>query len=428
MPSAHCTVLMCHGTVSSRGQGGSPESRFSCQTTGTAANSGLPPCPRGETVTCVLPSGGAVLYLWPGAGSTFDALRVCLALGFHADIALFLHPLLLCAQYTVCARVRNRTSSMPCPSDMTLRARAAPTTAGQHAIFEFTSVRTPSGATSIASAGSRATASSPAAAAGTSLTRQWTVTSHPTAAVPITGINAPMPPASAVDGMQSESPMGMGNSSSDTSSSSGSGMRPGTFTISVKRAGLVSSHLHDNVRPGHVLALRGFAGDFTSQLLQEEEEEGHEVDGGKVQEGVAEEEEGRGVVVLMAGGIGITPLWAVIQDLVVAGGAAAVEGSRSSGGSGEGRRRRRRRVVLLYSVRHRAEAAFLGQLRRLAEEGGEALEAGGLELQVGWVVCGRVLSAARAACGDDACVCARWWSDLGGSGELCDSGGRAPAE
>ncbi len=285
---------------------------------------------------------------------------------------LYLHTLLLSTPFPFIAQA------------MTLRARAAHTAAGQHAIFEFATVRTPSGATSITSAGSHATTSLPTAAAVTSLTRQWTVTSHPTAAIPAVGI-APMEATNSVDGTQSGTPMGSNSSSS--SSVSGSNSRPGTFTISVKRAGLVSSHLHDHVAPGHVLALRGFAGDFTSQLLLQEAE-AEEEEEEEAEQGEEEEEKGQGVVLLMAGGMGITPLWAVLQDLAAVGQEAAAQGSGGSGGSSrEGRRWRRwRRVVLLYSVRRRAEAAFLGQLRRLAEEGGEALEAGGLELQVGWVV------------------------------------------
>lgn len=41
--------------------------------------------------------------------------------------------------------------------------------------------------------------------------------------------------------------------------------KDGTFTISVKRAGVVSSFLHDSLQPGMSLQLRGVGGDFTVQ-------------------------------------------------------------------------------------------------------------------------------------------------------------------
>ncbi|KAI3438091.1 hypothetical protein D9Q98_000533 [Chlorella vulgaris] len=98
--------------------------------------------------------------------------------------------------------------------------------------------------------------------------------------------------------------------------------KDGTFTISVKRAGVVSSFLHDSLQPGMSLQLRGVGGDFTVQ------------------------DTGGRPALLLAGGIGITPLRAMFHELV----------------------RRGVPTTLLYSVRSPAEAAFLPELTSLAQQ------------------------------------------------------------
>ncbi|KAG2496437.1 hypothetical protein HYH03_005661 [Edaphochlamys debaryana] len=193
-----------------------------------------------------------------------------------------------------------------------LSATPAPTsahayTSGQYAIFEFPpSALSPPASTPGASALSWPSATSAATAAvnkGSTVTRTWTVTSHPAA----------------------------------TAAS-------GVFTLAIKRAGAVSSAMHDTLAPGTKLRLRGFDGDFTAAALLAAPLE---------------------VAVLAAGGIGITPLWAVVQALAAAAAGASTAVPK--------------RVLLLYSVRHLPEAAFLGQLRELAA----AAEAGAeLNLQV----------------------------------------------
>ncbi len=82
----------------------------------------------------------------------------------------------------------------------------------------------------------------------------------------------------------------------------------GTFTMTIKRAGLVSSWMHDELRVGQALPFRGFGGDFTPALL----------DGA----GPATQPPG---VLLLAGGIGITPMRPILEELVAraaAGGSA----------------------------------------------------------------------------------------------------------
>jgi ferredoxin-NADP reductase len=85
-----------------------------------------------------------------------------------------------------------------------------------------------------------------------------------------------------------------------------------SFSITVKKAGLISSWLHNQLQPGMQLRFRGVEGDFTSIP-------------------------GSLPVCLLAAGIGITPLRAMLPDMLK----AAAD------------------VVLLYSVRYKEEAAFL---------------------------------------------------------------------
>ncbi|MBP2297172.1 2Fe-2S iron-sulfur cluster-binding protein [Azospirillum rugosum] len=69
----------------------------------------------------------------------------------------------------------------------------------------------------------------------------------------------------------------------------------GIYRISVKREGLVSRHLHDRVRVGDIIEARGPAGDFT-------------IDAGAARPAV-----------LLAGGVGITPLLAMLRHIVYEG-------------------------------------------------------------------------------------------------------------
>ncbi|KAK9815150.1 hypothetical protein WJX73_008896 [Symbiochloris irregularis] len=96
-----------------------------------------------------------------------------------------------------------------------------------------------------------------------------------------------------------------------------------SFTISVKKAGLISSWLHDNLKPGSVIEWRGALGDFTP------------IAGDKP-------------VLLVAGGIGITPMRSFLITFS----------------------KERRPVTLLYSVRAAREAAFLDELHGIAESSG----------------------------------------------------------
>lgn len=103
----------------------------------------------------------------------------------------------------------------------------------------------------------------------------------------------------------------------------------GAFTITVKRAGLMSGWLHDSLRPGMELQLRGVGGEFVVR------------------------QESMRPVLLLAGGIGITPMRVMFQELV----------------------RRQVPAALLYSVRRPEEAAFLPELTRLAQRASEAAAA-----------------------------------------------------
>ncbi|GJD51287.1 Flavohemoprotein [Methylobacterium crusticola] len=69
----------------------------------------------------------------------------------------------------------------------------------------------------------------------------------------------------------------------------------GVYRISVKRDGAVSGHLHDHVRVGHVVEARAPAGGFTMDA------------------------HAKRPAVLLAGGVGITPLLAMLRHLVYEG-------------------------------------------------------------------------------------------------------------
>ncbi len=99
----------------------------------------------------------------------------------------------------------------------------------------------------------------------------------------------------------------------------------GYYRISVKRDGLVSSWLHDHLQPGDTLEARAPAGDFTVDASASRP------------------------LVLLAGGVGITPMLAMARHL-------AFEGRRTQ---------RMRPLVLFYSARSKHERAFDRELREL---------------------------------------------------------------
>ncbi|MHA6197019.1 2Fe-2S iron-sulfur cluster-binding protein [Pseudomonas wadenswilerensis] len=99
----------------------------------------------------------------------------------------------------------------------------------------------------------------------------------------------------------------------------------GYYRISVKRDGLVSSWLHDHLHPGDTLEARAPAGDFTVDAASNRP------------------------LVLLAGGVGITPMLAMARHLVF-----------------EGRRTQRMRpVVLFHASRSKHERAFDRELAEL---------------------------------------------------------------
>ncbi|WP_374351157.1 pyridoxamine 5'-phosphate oxidase family protein [Chitinimonas sp.] len=107
----------------------------------------------------------------------------------------------------------------------------------------------------------------------------------------------------------------------------------GGYRISVKRDGLVSQYLHDQLKPGDLLDARAPQGSFT-------------VDAGE-----------RRPLVLLAGGIGITPMLAMLRHVVF-----------------EGLRKRRVRPTwLFYATRTVEERAFDAELAQLAQQGGIAV-------------------------------------------------------
>jgi len=99
----------------------------------------------------------------------------------------------------------------------------------------------------------------------------------------------------------------------------------GYYRISVKRDGLVSTWLHEHLHEGDTLEARAPAGDFTL------------------------DDSSSRPLVLLAGGVGITPMLAMARHL-------AFEGRRTQ---------RMRPVVLFHAARTKQEQAFLRELREL---------------------------------------------------------------
>jgi len=107
------------------------------------------------------------------------------------------------------------------------------------------------------------------------------------------------------------------------------------FRISVKRDGSVSSHLHDKVKVGDLVEARAPQGHFTV---------------------VADEER---PLVLLAAGVGITPLLSMLREVIY-----------------EGKRIRRTRPTwFVQSARSMAELAFRDEIIELATRGGEDIHA-----------------------------------------------------
>ena len=100
------------------------------------------------------------------------------------------------------------------------------------------------------------------------------------------------------------------------------------YRISVKREGLVSSHIHDHIGVGDLIEARAPAGGFS-------------IDAGE-----------RRPAVLLAAGIGITPILSMVRHIVY-------EGART---------RKTRPTWVFYAARSRAERAFDLELRSLAAQ------------------------------------------------------------
>ncbi len=105
------------------------------------------------------------------------------------------------------------------------------------------------------------------------------------------------------------------------------------YRISVKRQGLASAHLHDSLREGDIIEARAPAGDFTLDALE------------------------RRPAVLLAAGVGVTPMLAMLRHIVY-------EGLRT---------RHVRPTTFFYAARSKAERAFDGELAALAEQAGGAV-------------------------------------------------------
>lgn len=107
----------------------------------------------------------------------------------------------------------------------------------------------------------------------------------------------------------------------------------GFYRISVKREGLISSHLHQQIQVGDVLEARAPQGHFTVAPLE------------------------RRPLVLLAAGVGITPLLSMLREVVY-------QGLRTRG---------IRPTLLLQSSRSLADQPFRQELDRLLERSGEAV-------------------------------------------------------
>ncbi len=105
------------------------------------------------------------------------------------------------------------------------------------------------------------------------------------------------------------------------------------YRISVRRQGLVSAHLHDQVRVGDIIEARAPAGGFTIDALE------------------------RRPAVLLAAGVGITPMLAMLRHIVY-----------------EGLRKRRiRRTWLFQAARTAAERAFDAEIAALVAQADGAI-------------------------------------------------------
>lgn len=107
----------------------------------------------------------------------------------------------------------------------------------------------------------------------------------------------------------------------------------GFYRISVKRQGLVSNHLHDDLKTGDVIEARAPAGGFTIDPLEARP------------------------AVLLAAGVGITPMLAMLRSIVF-----------------EGLRKRRVRPTYMFiAARTLAERAFDAEIAALAAQAGSAV-------------------------------------------------------
>ncbi|WP_050422878.1 pyridoxamine 5'-phosphate oxidase family protein [Bradyrhizobium tropiciagri] len=107
----------------------------------------------------------------------------------------------------------------------------------------------------------------------------------------------------------------------------------GMYRISVKRDGAVSQHLHDNIRVGDIIEARAPGGGFTIDAREKRP------------------------AVLLAGGVGITPLLAMLRHVVY-----------------EGLRTRGIRPTFLFQAAHtKADRAFGDELQQLAAAAGGAV-------------------------------------------------------
>jgi len=107
----------------------------------------------------------------------------------------------------------------------------------------------------------------------------------------------------------------------------------GKYRITVKRQGVASRYLHDCVKIGDILEVRSPQGNFTADVAEKRP------------------------IVLISGGVGITPMISLLRHIVY-------EGLRT---------RRMRSTWFLHSSRTRAERPFDAELRTLAEAAGENL-------------------------------------------------------
>jgi ferredoxin-NADP reductase/predicted pyridoxine 5'-phosphate oxidase superfamily flavin-nucleotide-binding protein len=108
----------------------------------------------------------------------------------------------------------------------------------------------------------------------------------------------------------------------------------GAYRISVKRQGLVSKHLHDTIVTGDIIEARAPAGGFTIDANE------------------------RRPAVLIAAGVGVTPMLAMLRHIVY-------EGLRT---------RRVRPTIFFYAARSKAERAFDAELAALVAKAGGAVQ------------------------------------------------------